>query len=39
MNDGQWTQQEHEAELRNAQQAVNEHAWDRQRREQAEREN
>ena len=38
-NDGQWAQEEHEAELHNAQQAVNAHVWDRQRREEAEREN
>ena len=41
MNYGQMTQKVHEVELRNAQQAVavNDHQWNRQRREEAEREN
>ena len=36
MNDSQWTQEEHEAELRNAQQVVNAQQWNRQRRAEAE---
>ena len=39
MNYGQMTPEQHEAELRNARQAVNAHQWDRQRREEAERAN
>ena len=37
MNDGQWTPEEHEAELRRAAQAVNDQQRNRQRREEAER--
>ena len=39
MNDGQWTQQEHEAHLHKAAHATLVHVWNREAREEAERQN